>query len=63
MPAALPPERGSGGTMFLALFFILLMAWVIAWAALHLASGFIHLLLIFAVISMIVHFVRGRRAV
>lgn len=49
--------------MFLVLFFILLVVWILGWAAFHVAGGLIHLLLILAVISIIVHFVRGRRAV
>lgn len=49
--------------MFLALFFILLFVWILGWAAFHAAGGLIHLLLVFAVISIIVHFVRGSRAV
>jgi hypothetical protein len=49
--------------MFLALFFVLLIIWALAWAAFHVAGGLIHLLLIFAVISIIVHFFRGTRAV
>lgn len=44
---------------FLILFFILLAAWLIVWAGLHLAGGFIHLLIVLAVISLIVHFARG----
>ncbi len=49
--------------MFLVLFFILLVVWILGWAAFHIAGGFIHLLLILAVISIIVHPFRGRRAV
>lgn len=49
--------------MFLLLFIVLLMVWLVAWAAFHIAGGLIHLLLIVAVISLIVHFVRPRRAV
>ncbi len=49
--------------MFLALFIILLIAWVLAWGAFHVAGGLIHLLLIVAVISLIYHLVRGRTAV
>jgi hypothetical protein len=45
---------------FLVLFFILLIVWLIAWAAMHVASGFIHILIVIAVISLIVHFVRRR---
>ena len=49
--------------MFIVLFFILLVFWVLGFAAFHIAGGFIHLLLILAVISIILHFFRGRRAV
>ena len=49
--------------MFLALFFILLFIWVLGWAAFHVAGGLIHLLLVLAVISIIVHFFRGSRTV
>jgi hypothetical protein len=48
--------------MLLILFFVLLVAWLLGWAAFHVAGGLIHLLLIVAVISLIVHFARGRPA-
>jgi hypothetical protein len=48
--------------MFMVLFFILLVMWVLGFAAFHVAGGLIHLLLIVAVISLIIHFVRGRSA-
>ena len=48
--------------MFLILFGVLLVAWLLAWGALHIASGLIHLLLVVAVIFLILHFVRGRAA-
>jgi hypothetical protein len=44
--------------MYLILFFILLVIWVLSYIAFHVAGGLIHLLLIIAVISLIVHFVR-----
>ena len=46
--------------MFLALFFILLVLWLLGFAAFHVAGGLIHLLLIVAVISLVVHLFRGR---
>jgi hypothetical protein len=46
--------------MFLIVFVILLVAWLLGFAMFHVASGLIHLLLILAVISIIMHFVRGR---
>jgi hypothetical protein len=48
--------------MFLGLFIVLLVAWLLGWAAFHIAGGLIHLLLIVAVISLIVHVGRGRPA-
>lgn len=46
---------------FLFLFFILVAVWAICWAAFHIAGAFIHILLFFAVISLIIHFFRSRR--
>jgi uncharacterized membrane protein (DUF485 family) len=48
---------------FLVLFFVLLIVWLIAWAAMHVAGGFVHILIVIAVISLIIHFVRRRGAV
>jgi len=59
---ALTLVRERGAEMFLGLFIVLLVAWLLGWAAFHIAGGLIHLLLIVAVISLIVHFVRGRPA-
>ena len=47
--------------MFVILFILLLLAWIFGWVVFHVASGLIHILLILAVISLIVHFVRGPR--
>ena len=44
--------------MFLALFVVLLIMWLMGFSAFHVAGGLIHLLLIVAVISLVVHFVR-----
>ncbi len=46
--------------MFIALGILLLLAWIVGFAVYHVAHFAIHLLLIFALISLIVHFVRGR---
>jgi len=45
--------------MFLILFIILLIMWGMGFFAFHVAGALIHLLIIFAVISLIVHIVRG----
>jgi hypothetical protein len=47
--------------IFLILFAGLLMLWLVMWAALHIAGGAIHLLLIIALVSLIVHLFRWRR--
>jgi hypothetical protein len=47
--------------LFLVLFFLLLIGWLLAWVAFHVAGGLIHLLIIFAVIAVILHFLRGGR--
>jgi hypothetical protein len=48
--------------LFLILFFVLFGIWAMAWLAFHVAGGLIHLLLIVAVISLILHLFRGSRA-
>ena len=48
--------------IFLILFIVLLLAWIFSWAVFHVAGGLLHILLIVAIISLILHFVRGRRS-
>ena len=47
-------------SIFTILFVILLIAWLLGLTVFHVAGGLIHVLLIFALISIILHFVRGR---
>jgi Family of unknown function (DUF5670) len=47
-------------SIFTILFVVLLVAWLLGLSVFHVAGGFIHILLIFAVIALILHFVRGR---
>jgi hypothetical protein len=49
--------------MLFALAVVLLVAWALGLGVFHVAGGLIHLLLLLAVISILYHFVRGRRAV
>jgi hypothetical protein len=44
----------------LVAFVVLFAAWLLGWLVLHMAGGLIHVLLAVAVVSLIVHFVRGR---
>ena len=46
--------------MFLVLFIVLLLAWMFGFLAFHVAGGLIHLLLIVALVSLVMHFIRGR---
>ena len=48
--------------MFMTLFVVLLVLWLLGFFAFHVAGGLIHLLLIVAVISLVMHFFRGRSA-
>ena len=46
-------------SIFMVLFVLLFLAWLFSFVVFHVAGGLIHLLLLFAVISIIVHFARG----
>ena len=41
---------------------VLAVMWGLGWFAFHVASGLIHLLLLVAIVSMVIHFVRGSGA-
>lgn len=45
--------------MLLLLFVILVLAWLLGFIVMHVSSFLIHLLLIAAVISIVLHFLRG----
>ncbi len=47
--------------LFLILFFILIGVWLVMWIGFHIAGGMIHLLLIIAAVSLVVHLFQGRR--
>lgn len=55
--------RLIGDFLFLILFFMLIGVWLVMWIGLHVAGGLIHLLLLIAVISLVLHLVRGRSTV
>jgi hypothetical protein len=48
--------------MFLILAVVLIILWLGGFFVLHISSFLIHLLIIFAIISFIMHFVTGRRS-
>jgi hypothetical protein len=39
---------------------VLFVLWVLGWFVFHVAGGLIHVLLVVAIITLIVHFVRGK---
>jgi Family of unknown function (DUF5670) len=47
-------------SLWLVAALVLLVVWVLGWLAFHVAGGLIHLILVVAVISLVVHFLRGR---
>jgi hypothetical protein len=42
---------------------VLLLMWILGFAVFHVTTGFIHILLVLAVISVLFHFLRGRSTV
>lgn len=48
--------------MFLILAVVLVLVWLGSFLVLHVTGFLIHLLLIFAIIAVIMHFVTGRRS-
>ena len=49
-------------SIFMIAFLILIIAWICGWIVFHVTSGLIHIFLALAVVSLILHFVRGRHA-
>ena len=47
--------------MFLILAVVLVVLWLGGFFVLHVSSFLIHLLIIFAIISLIMHFISGKR--
>jgi hypothetical protein len=48
-------------SVWMILFVVFVIAWIGGFTMFHVAGGLIHILLLFAVISIILHFVMGRR--
>ena len=49
--------------MFIALFVILLLMWALGFGVMHTAGFLIHLLLLAALVSLVIHFVAPRSTV
>ena len=54
-------EKRRQMSIWTILFVVLLIAWIGGFTVFHVAGGLIHLLLVLAVISLILHFVMGTR--
>lgn len=50
------------GNMFLILAVVLLVLWIGGFFVMHISSFAIHLLILFAIISLVMNFVTGRKA-
>jgi hypothetical protein len=48
-------------SIFMIMFLVLIIAWFSGWILFHVTSLLIHILLVVALVSLILHFVRGRR--
>ena len=55
-------SRARENSMLLGLFIVLLIMWMLGFFAFHVAGALIHLLLLFAVISLVIHLFRGSMA-
>ena len=53
----------EGNYMLAIIAGVLLVLWLLGFTAFHVTSGFIHILLVLAVISILFHFFRGRATV
>jgi hypothetical protein len=63
IPGASRTQYSKAATyMFLLLAIILVLLWAGGFFVMHISSFFIHLLIIFAVISLVIHLISGRRA-
>jgi Family of unknown function (DUF5670) len=49
--------------MFILLFVVLLVIWILGWTTFHVANAAIHVLLLAAILSLVIHFLRGRSTV
>ena len=47
-------------SLFLVSAIVLFVLWVLGWFVFHVAGGLSHVLLVVAIITLIVHFVRGK---
>jgi hypothetical protein len=47
-------------SIFMIAFLVLIIAWIFGWIVFHVAGWWIHILLVAAIVSLLLHFLRGR---
>jgi len=56
-------NRDEDDIMLFTIAVVLLVLWVMGFVAFHVTTGFVHLLLLAAVVAVVVQLVAGRRAI
>jgi hypothetical protein len=57
------PPKGAAKPMLWTIFVILLVLWLLGMVSAHTMGGFIHLLLILAIVVVLIRIIEGRRPV
>ena len=57
----LPSPHETEIIMFMAFAIILAIAWILGFGVFHVASAAIHVLVVLAIVSGVLHFVRGQK--
>jgi hypothetical protein len=47
-------------SIYIIAFIVLMVTWTSAWIVFHVTGGLIHVLLVLAVVSLVLHFICGR---
>jgi len=63
IPAGFSTNQGRNTKMLWTIFVILLVLWLVGLVSSYTMGGFIHLLLVLAVIVLVINLLTGRRAV
>jgi Family of unknown function (DUF5670) len=58
---SIPQPHEKEITMFIAFAIILAIAWILGFGVFHVASTAIHVLVLLAIVSVVLHFVRGQK--